>query len=142
MRLIVAAVGKAQRAAPEQELFELYVKRARGLGGKLGFAKLDCPLVDTSRAPGPQARLDEEADKLMAKAPPGAYRIALDESGRPMASEAFARHLAKLRDSGVRDCAFFIGGPDGLASSLKENANHLLAFGPQTWPHLLVRTML
>jgi 23S rRNA pseudoU1915 N3-methylase RlmH len=32
-------------------------------------------------------------------------------------------------------------GP-GLDPSLREGANERLAFGPQTWPHLLVRAML
>jgi 23S rRNA pseudoU1915 N3-methylase RlmH len=82
MRLIVAAVGKIQRAAPEQELFALYLERARGLGVKLGFTKLDCITVDTSRAAGPQGRQDEEAKRLIVKSPPGARRIALDEAGR------------------------------------------------------------
>jgi 23S rRNA (pseudouridine1915-N3)-methyltransferase len=141
MRLIIAAVGKA-RAAPEQQLCDLYCERARGLGAKLGFTKLDCAVVDTSRTARPHARSEEEAAKLIAKSPLGAHRVALDEKGRTMMSEAFAAHLAKLRDRGTRDAVFLIGGPDGLAPSLKESANERMAFGPQTWPHLLVRAML
>src|SRR5215467_10626519 len=142
MRLILAAVGKAQHGAPEQDLFELHCDRARGLGTKLGFTKLDCVVVDTSRASARDVRTNEEAKRLTAKSPPGAHCFALDESGRSMTSEDFARHLAKLRNSGLRDCAFFIGGPDGLAASLKKDSHERLAFGPQTWPHLLVRAML
>jgi 23S rRNA (pseudouridine1915-N3)-methyltransferase len=38
--------------------------------------------------------------------------------------------------------AFIIGGPDGLAPDLLKSAQERLAFGTQTWPHLLVRAML
>ena len=35
-----------------------------------------------------------------------------------------------------------IGGADGLDSSVVRAARERLAFGPQTWPHALVRLML
>ena len=41
-----------------------------------------------------------------------------------------------------RDVAFVIGGPDGLAPTLADNADLHLAFGALTWPHQLVRIML
>lgn len=74
--------------------------------------------------------------------PPAAHVIALDERGRARSSEAFAGHLAKLRDAGVRDLAFAIGGPDGLLPDFCRSCQEQLAFGPQTWPHLLARAML
>ena len=142
MRLIIAAVGRVRGRAPETELCDLYCERARGLGRKLGFIKLDLFVVDTSRLDLPAKRMTEEAARLAAKLPEPAHRIALDESGRTMTSEAFAKHIAKLRDSGTRDLAFLIGGPDGLARDLKESCNERLALGLQTWPHLLVRALL
>jgi 23S rRNA (pseudouridine1915-N3)-methyltransferase len=38
--------------------------------------------------------------------------------------------------------AFVIGGPDGLALLPGKKAGRSLAFGPQTWPHLLARALL
>jgi 23S rRNA (pseudouridine1915-N3)-methyltransferase len=35
-----------------------------------------------------------------------------------------------------------IGGPDGLAPTLSDQADLHLAFGALTWPHQLVRIML
>jgi 23S rRNA (pseudouridine1915-N3)-methyltransferase len=37
---------------------------------------------------------------------------------------------------------FVIGGDDGLAPSIRDNATLRLAFGTATWPHQLVRVML
>ena len=62
--------------------------------------------------------------------------------GGTRTSEDFARHLGRLRDSGTRDCAFLIGGPDGLQAALRAGAQETFALGPQTWPHLLVRALL
>jgi 23S rRNA (pseudouridine1915-N3)-methyltransferase len=139
MRIVIAAVGRA-RAAPEQALCDLYLERAGALGQKLGFSKFAFVVADTSRAQHADARMTEEAAKLFKHAGT-AHLMALDEQGSAMTSEAFARHLAKLRDR-TRDIAFLIGGPDGLSAALRERADERLAFGVQTWPHLLVRAML
>ena len=37
---------------------------------------------------------------------------------------------------------FLIGGADGLDPTLVASAQGTLAFGPQTWPHALARSML
>jgi len=117
MRITVAAVGQSRQAAPEQSLADDYRKRAAALGTKLGFTKLDFVTVTTSRATGSLARMDDEAKKLTARIPPAAHCIVLDEKGRSLSSEAFAKHLASLRDRGIRDLIFLIGGPDGLSPS-------------------------
>ena len=142
MRITVAVVGQSRQAAPEQTLAEDYVKRAAALGGKLGFSKLDFVVVPTSRAGTASARMQEEAKKLSARIPAAAHAVILDEKGRSFSSEAFARHLAALRDRGIRDLIFLIGGPDGLNADLRESAAESLALGPQTWPHQLVHVML
>lgn len=141
MRIVIAAVGK-MRAAPETVLADDYLTRARGLGPKLGIAKLDLAVVETSRKSSLDARMSEEANALQSRIPQGAHVIALDEAGRSLTSEDFARQIAKLRDSGVGDLVFLIGGPDGLAPATRENAQSRLALGAQTWPHMLVRAML
>jgi 23S rRNA (pseudouridine1915-N3)-methyltransferase len=141
MRLTIAAVCRS-RESPEQALCDLYCERARRLAPKLGVSALDLFVVDTSRSSSAEARMKEEAEKLSRKLPAGAHRIALDETGRAMSSESFTAHLRRLAESGTRDAVFIIGGPDGLAASLRDGAHERLAFGPQTWPHLLVRAML
>jgi len=140
MRIVIAAVGKA-RAAPEDQLAADYLDRAQKLGKQLGFAKIELSVVETSRASDPDARMAAEAQSLRAKMPKGAHVFALDERGKNQSSENFAQALARLRDAG-RDIVFLIGGPDGLAGTLREGANERLSFGSQTWPHLMARAML
>jgi 23S rRNA (pseudouridine1915-N3)-methyltransferase len=139
--MAIAAVGRT-RATPELALADLYCERARALGPALGFPKLDLLIIDVSKAASPAARMAEEAARLSRALPKGGFRIALDAEGKALTSEAFAHYLGRLRDRGVRDCAFLIGGPDGLDPEARALAEERLALGPQTWPHLLVRAML
>ena len=53
-----------------------------------------------------------------------------------------SRRLARWRDAGESDLSFVIGGADGTSQAIAERATVTLGFGPQTWPHMLVRVML
>jgi 23S rRNA (pseudouridine1915-N3)-methyltransferase len=141
VRLILACVGRGAKS-PEQELCDQYLKRASVLGPRLGFSRIELSVVEISRAASAPARMKEEAEKLVLRLPQSVHHIALDEAGRTRSSEDFARHLASLRDRSVGDIAFFVGGPDGLAREFRDGASERMAFGAQTWPHLLVRAML
>ena len=141
MRVTLAAVGRT-RDEPEAQLFADYWQRAARLGLRLGFTSFSIHVVDLSRRDTPEARRREEAEKLVRRMPPRAYRIALDEGGRTVPSDAFAKQLCALRDERAGDVAFVIGGPDGLSSGLLARAEQRMAFGTQTWPHLFVRAML
>lgn len=68
--------------------------------------------------------------------------VLLDERGKAMPSEDFARLLGKWRDDGVREARFCIGAADGHGEGARRDADLLLAFGSMTWPHLMARAML
>ncbi|WNK00941.1 23S rRNA (pseudouridine(1915)-N(3))-methyltransferase RlmH [Thalassospiraceae bacterium LMO-JJ14] len=132
MRLTLIAVGRARRG-PEQELFNLYLKRLR--------PALDLIEVEEKRPLAGDELKAREAELISEKIPDGSFLIALDERGKALASRKFAEKIGDLRDTG-RDVAFIIGGADGLQDELRQSADLLLGFGPQTWPHMLVRAML
>jgi len=135
VRISLIAVGKLGRA-PEAALALDYAQRAAAAGRSLGLAPVEIVEVE-ARKPGKAA----EAEAILARV--GAARlIACDEHGQTFTSRAFAAKLAALRDDGVRELAFAIGGADGLDAAVTSAAAETLAFGPQTWPHALVRAML
>jgi 23S rRNA (pseudouridine1915-N3)-methyltransferase len=68
-------------------------------------------------------------------------RIALDERGRGWTTTDFASRLRGWRDQG-RAVAFAIGSADGLAESVRRDANVILSLSALTLPHGLVRVML
>jgi 23S rRNA (pseudouridine1915-N3)-methyltransferase len=141
MRLLVLAVGHA-RGTSEGALAEDYIGRARAFGKRLGFSAIAVEEVAVSKLREAKSRIAEEGERLAARVPPGAHAIFLDARGKGMTSEDFSEMLAAMRDAGARDLVFLIGGPDGLDPGASVKSSRSLAFGPQIWPHLMVRAML
>lgn len=135
MRIELIAVGRLGRA-PEPTLALDYAARATAAGRSLGLGPVEVVEVD-SRKPGREAEALALADHLA----PG-HIVCCDEHGQALTSRALATRIGRLRDDGVRRLCFIIGGADGLAPTVLERAHERLAFGPQTWPHALVRVML
>ncbi|ABS63095.1 protein of unknown function DUF163 [Parvibaculum lavamentivorans DS-1] len=141
MRVQICAVGRL-KAAPEKHLLDDYISRLDATGRGIGISALPvCEVEEKRRLQGSEL-MEREAELLLAAIPKGALIIALDERGRIETSEAFAKRIGTLRDSGAADLAFLIGGANGLAPALRERASHVMAFGAMTWPHMLVRVML
>ena len=64
------------------------------------------------------------------------------EAGVQTVMVGFFSYKDQGKDAGNKHLAFVIGGPDGLGALPRIKPGRSLAFGPQTWPHLLVRAML
>lgn len=141
MRLTVLAVGHS-RGTAEGTLTEDFIRRAGLMGRNMGIPAVSVEEVAVSKARDVKTRMSEEAARLAARIPAGAHIVLLDAKGKGMPSEDFADMLGALRDAGTKDLCFVIGGPDGLGTLEGKRAGRSLAFGPQTWPHLLVRAML
>lgn len=129
LALDVLALGRAP-GAPETALAQSYLTRARDAGRVLaltGFTLIE---------------IDERKPEKLLELSKGNLTVALDEHGKGVTSEALARQLAKWRDGGTPKVQFLIGAADGLPAEAKTSASLTIAFGPQTWPHMLVRVML
>jgi 23S rRNA (pseudouridine1915-N3)-methyltransferase len=132
VKVVVAAIGKAKRG-PEAALVDEYLKRIPW--------RVDVTEFEIKSARDAATRMAREAEALLGAAPAGSVVIALDERGKTEGSAAFANRIGKWRDQG-RNLTFLIGGADGHGEAVRARADHLLAFGPATWPHMLVRAML
>ena len=120
MLLHIVARGKIGRS-PEADLVERYLKR-------ITWPTKITELPDRGgNAPPPAA---------------GAVTIVLDERGKALTSTELAARLERWRDDGKREARFLIGAADGHDEDQRRDADLLLSFGPATWPHLLVRSML
>ena len=120
MLLHVIARGKIART-PEAELVTRYEKR---IAWPVRLTELP---ESGGRVPEPQAPC---------------RTVLLDEKGKDLTSDEFARLLEQWRDGGIRECRFVIGAADGHSEEERREADLLLAFGKATWPHLLARAML
>lgn len=141
MRLLIAAIGR-HKNVPEAVIIEDYAARLRLGGRAVGLLGFEIVEIDPPKIAEPRRRSAREWELLSAAAPKGAKRIVLDERGKPFTSEAFAAQIKGWRDDGSPALAFLVGGADGHAPSARKDADLLLAFGPQTWPHMLARAML
>lgn len=137
MRIVIAAVGRL-RGDAEAALAADYIQRAAAHGRALGFKAVELIEVE-ARPPGDMRR---EAGVLLGATPETSRKILLDERGAEWASRQMAEKLVRWRDDGLAATTFWIGGADGVAQTLKDQADEKLAFGRQTWPHKLVRVML
>ena len=83
-----------------------------------------------------------EAILLNAAVPKEAVRIALDEKGKDLTSRQFAIKIGQWQDESTRDIALIIGGANGLDANFLKKCDLIMCFGKQTWPHLLVRSLV
>jgi 23S rRNA (pseudouridine1915-N3)-methyltransferase len=137
MRLIVAAVGRLKDA--ERDLYDRYAKRFDAAGRSLRLGPLKLTEIGEGRAATADLRKDDEAQRLLKAASAAEVKVVLDEGGRALSSEAFARWLAERRDGGAKAMAFLIGGPDGHGSAALDAATLKLSLGAMTLPHGLAR---
>ena len=137
MQFVIAAVGRFGSGPAHGAERALYARFAERLTPPPTLVEVE------EKRPLPAAeRMRREGEMLLAAVPPGAFVIALDERGRPLASAAFAERLGRLRDEGRRQTALLIGGADGLDEPVRRAADLILSLGAMTWPHLLVRGLI
>jgi 23S rRNA (pseudouridine1915-N3)-methyltransferase len=118
--LHIVARGKIGRS-PEADLVDRYLKRIQW--------------------PTKVTELPDRGGNVPAL-PANSVTVILDERGQALPSIDLAKKLETWRDGGKREVRFMIGAADGHEEAERANADLLLSFGPATWPHLLVRSML
>ena len=143
MKLTLCAVGKLG-ATTENNLVKDYLARAGQTGRGLGLSPVELIEVEAKKAKNlTSAQLKAtEAEAIRAALDDGGIIVTCDERGEPLTSRQIAKRIETFKDRGERRLAFVIGGADGLDPGLRDQAAFSLAFGPQTWPHALVRVML
>jgi 23S rRNA (pseudouridine1915-N3)-methyltransferase len=133
MKITIASVGR-WRAGPERNLYDSYAKR------------LSWPVtlkeVVAKKTPAVEARMAQEADLLLKAVADCDIVAALDETGKSVPSDAFARQIEDWQLAGNSSIGFIIGGADGLDETVRRRADRVLSFGAMTWPHMLVRVLL
>ena len=141
MKIILPFLGKTK----EQYLaagIDDYAGRLRR------FVQLDLPVLKEKKNAAKEdttRQQNEEGQILLGSVPQsgGAARVvALAPTGRQLSSEELAELLSRWEDQGVREIAFLIGGPTGLAAGLVEKADYVLSLSRMTFTHEMARLLV
>lgn len=85
--------------------------------------------------------LAQEAPRIQAAIPSGAWIMALDERGEAWTTAQLAQKMQAWQGR-VQHLVFLIGSADGLAPEIKQQAHGLLQLSAMTLPHGLARVLL
>jgi 23S rRNA (pseudouridine1915-N3)-methyltransferase len=119
---------------------EAYADYARRMPRGFSLQLVELKAEPRDRGKSTAQVLSAEAERIGA-ATQGFHVVALDERGLSRTTAELASTLGRWRDSAL-DVAFVIGSADGLAESVKHDANIVIALSALTLPHGLVRVML
>jgi 23S rRNA (pseudouridine1915-N3)-methyltransferase len=134
MNIIISSVGKINRQEPEQKIIDEYHKR---ITWKLQIIELSDKKIAAS-----DTRKQQESQLILKSIPKGYFVIILDETGKNLTSEEFAKYISNLQTSGHSNIAFAIGGAYGHSSELLAKSDYVIALGKMTISHKLARVVL
>jgi 23S rRNA (pseudouridine1915-N3)-methyltransferase len=94
------------------------------------------------RADGNRGKKLSTSERRMLDKLGGAKRVFLDERGREWTSAEFAEWMSREALHGTRELAFLVGGPEGLSSAFRNQADILLSLSRMTLTRDWARTLL
>lgn len=94
-----------------------------------------------SRGDQPRA-VAAEGEQLLARIPPGAFVIVLDERGRQLSSAGLAALLERHMVAGTAEWVLVVGGAHGLSDGVRQRADLVLSLSLLTLPHQVARLLL
>ncbi|MEM9016682.1 MAG: 23S rRNA (pseudouridine(1915)-N(3))-methyltransferase RlmH [Verrucomicrobiota bacterium] len=128
MKWQIAAIGKPSLSYARSGMEE-YTKRLRR------YATVDLSIQHRD------AGKEENSRKLL-EGSEGAVRLALDERGEAWTTHDLVSRVERWQLDGVKRVAWLIGGADGHAKSLREEADHIVALSGFTLQHELALVIL
>ncbi len=136
MKLLLVAVGQRLPAWAD-EAYQDYAKRFPP------DLRLELKAVKAEPRSGKTADqlMSAEAVRIEAALPRGVRRVVLDEHGTRLTTMQLSQRLTAWVNDG-RDVALIVGGPDGLAPSMKDSGDETLRLSDLTLPHAFVRVLL
>jgi 23S rRNA (pseudouridine1915-N3)-methyltransferase len=109
------------------------------------YAQLELPVLKEKKGTAKEdaaRQQNEEGQILLGSVPQGARMVALAPAGQQLSSEELAEMLCRWEDQGVREIAFLIGGPTGLAAELLRKADYVLSLSRMTFTHEMARLLM
>lgn len=99
----------------------------------------ECPPV---RRHDQRGIIVEQTERLIRRLRPDDYVVVLDERGKQLSSEEFAKQFAQIIARRARRVVFIIGGAYGVGHTLRARADLVVSLSSLTLPHELARLVL
>jgi 23S rRNA (pseudouridine1915-N3)-methyltransferase len=105
------------------------------------------PIAVPDKSPATRKQIQEKEGKLLLEKLESSLDsrgilVLMDETGKNLPTQTWAKTLQGWQDDGVREVSFCIGSSLGFSPEVRERARMSLSFGPQTLSHELARTVL
>ena len=135
MQIKLLAIGKTDNKAL-QSLIDDYQNR---LSHYIRFEMEVIPDVKNAKHLSEDQQKQKEGELILQKINNQDVVILLDENGSTKSSIAFANHLQKHMNSGLKRMVFVIGGPYGFSNDVYGKAREKLSLSAMTFSHQMVR---
>ncbi|HET9478715.1 MAG TPA: 23S rRNA (pseudouridine(1915)-N(3))-methyltransferase RlmH [Pyrinomonadaceae bacterium] len=86
--------------------------------------------------------IDKETKRISDALRPGSLTVLLDPEGSEWTSEELAAQVRSWEGNGVKEVAFVVGGPNGLAPELVSRADKRWSLSRLTLTHEMTRVLL
>lgn len=83
----------------------------------------------------------EEGERILAALPSQCHLVSLEVTGKPWSTPQLAQALQRWQGNG-QAVSLVVGGPEGLAPSIKQVARESWSLSALTLPHPLVRVVI
>ena len=86
--------------------------------------------------------IDKETKRISDALRPASVTVLLDPEGAEWTSQQLAVHVQGWEGNGIKEVAFVVGGPNGLADDLKSRADKRWSLSRLTLTHEMARVLL
>ena len=86
--------------------------------------------------------IDKETKRISDALRPGSLTVLLDPEGTEWTSQELAAQVRNWEGNGIKEVAFVIGGPSGLADDFKSSADKRWSLSRLTLTHEMARVLL
>ena len=135
MNITVLFTGKTSFKYLKEGL-EIYEERLKHY---ISFRKIELPDIRNSSSISQEQVKEKEGDIILEHIKPGDTVVLLDQRGKKLTSEGFAKELEKKILSGTKNLIFVIGGAYGFSEAVYQRAGSMLSLSDMTFSHQMVR---
>jgi len=135
MRVRVIWPGKT-RNAHFRALINDYLKRLTH------FVRCEITELRETRGSERVASIDKDSKRISDALRAGAITVLLDPDGNEWSSRELAAQIERWENSGIKEVAFIVGGPNGVSPELSSRADKRWSLSRLTLTHEMARVLL